>query len=273
MNLLRRLRDVEAEWAVSTPLALMFESPSTVRPRERPAVFIDVACVVDTDGAALVPGAAGALRRLRDSGYLLVVLSDEPGLASGRTTRHEVAARRRAVERALRAAAVGTPDGWYTCPHAPGADGAPRCLCRRPGAGLLRQARSAHDIDLAASWVIGGLLDDVEAGRRAGCRTVLLELGRERAWRRSPLREPDGHCGSLDEAAALVVDKVTQVAAAGRPEKVAASPADDGRHGPIGVRSWPFPPGASIAHGVRAAPGGNSQRALRGAFHDSPNQT
>jgi histidinol phosphatase-like enzyme len=63
---------------------------------------------------------------------------------------------------------------------------------------LLRAARE-HALDLNASWMVGDILDDVEAGRRAGCRTVLLDTGGETVWRTSPIRQPHLHCRSWDE--------------------------------------------------------------------------
>jgi histidinol phosphatase-like enzyme len=82
----------------------------------------------------------------------------------------------------------------YWCPHHPEgvvADYAITCGCRKPLAGLLHAAAAEHGIDLAESWLIGDILDDVEAGKRAGCRTVLLDVGSETEWQRGALREPD----------------------------------------------------------------------------------
>jgi len=56
---------------------------------------------------------------------------------------------------------------------------------------MLQKAAGEHGVDLARSWMVGDVLNDVEAGRRAGCRTVLVDSGNETAWLRSPLRLPD----------------------------------------------------------------------------------
>ncbi|MFO1268300.1 MAG: HAD hydrolase-like protein [Rubrivivax sp.] len=53
----------------------------------------------------------------------------------------------------------------------------PACRCRKPALGLLHEAAALHGIDLARSWMVGDTLDDVEAGRRAGCNAVLVETG------------------------------------------------------------------------------------------------
>jgi histidinol phosphatase-like enzyme len=72
---------------------------------------------------------------------------------------------------------------------------------------MLRQAASDHGVDLERSWMIGDILDDVEAGRRAGCRTVLLDVGNETVWRMSALREPHHRCPDLLHAADLIVTR------------------------------------------------------------------
>jgi D-glycero-D-manno-heptose 1,7-bisphosphate phosphatase len=75
-----------------------------------------------------------------------------------------------------------TLDGIYYCPHH--VDGivpalAVACDCRKPRPGLLVRAAREFDVELRRSWFIGDILDDVEAGNRAGCRTVLVDLGTE----------------------------------------------------------------------------------------------
>jgi histidinol phosphatase-like enzyme len=97
-----------------------------------------------------------------------------------------------------------TLDGWYWCPHHPqgaAAGYAIECGCRKPLPGMLRQAARDHGIDLAQSWMVGDILNDVEAGRRAGCRTVLINNGNETEWLRSPLRTPDISAPDLLSAA------------------------------------------------------------------------
>ena len=98
-------------------------------------------------------------------------------------------------------------DGFYYCPHHP--DGiVPRyavaCDCRKPEPGLIHPAAREHDLALGESWFIGDILDDVEAGRRAGCRTVLIDNGNETEWKRSPLRRPDLVARDLAEAAQFI---------------------------------------------------------------------
>ncbi len=76
-------------------------------------------------------------------------------------------------------------DGFYYCPHHPQAIRScyrMTCACRKPAPGLLLRAAAEHGVELAASWMIGAILDDVEAGRRTGYHTVLIDNGKETAW-------------------------------------------------------------------------------------------
>jgi histidinol phosphatase-like enzyme len=74
------------------------------------------------------------------------------------------------------------------------------CACRKPAPGLLQVAAASHGVDLARSWFIGDILDDVEAGRRAGCRTILLDNGHETEWLSSAWRTPERIEPDLDGA-------------------------------------------------------------------------
>jgi HAD superfamily hydrolase (TIGR01662 family) len=97
--------------------------------------------------------------------------------------------------------------GFYYCPHYPNGSVpafATICDCRKPAPGMLLKAAREQDIDLTRSWLVGDILDDIEAGRRAGCRTVLLDSGHETEWVRSPLRTPDLVARDLAEAARLI---------------------------------------------------------------------
>lgn len=145
----------------------------------RRAVFLDRDGVIIKDmdylsrpeDLRLLPGAARALRALRRAGYKTIVVSNQSGVARGYFT--EAALRR--VHAALRRR-LGTarPDAIYYCPHGPD-DG---CACRKPGIAMLRAAARRFKLDLTASWMVGDKRSDVLAGRRAGCRTILVRTGK-----------------------------------------------------------------------------------------------
>jgi len=179
----------------------------------RPAVFLDkdgtlvedVPYNVDPARLVFTAGALPALALLAEVGYALVVVTNQPGLASGRFSRSDFALLERALMRRVRDEAGVDIAAVYACPHAPAVGRSPACLCRKPAPGLLRQAARAHSIDLARSWMVGDILHDVEAGRRAGCRSVLLDVGHETIWRMSPLRTPHHRAPDLLAAARLML--------------------------------------------------------------------
>jgi D-glycero-D-manno-heptose 1,7-bisphosphate phosphatase len=126
----------------------------------------------------LVPsdGIIEPLRRLAGAGAVLIIITNQSALARGYLTEAGFTAAQSSFERELATAGVHF-DGVYHCPHHP--DGivralAVRCDCRKPEPGLLLRAAVEHDIDLTRSWMVGDQPSDAEAGRRAGCRTILI---------------------------------------------------------------------------------------------------
>jgi D-glycero-D-manno-heptose 1,7-bisphosphate phosphatase len=164
---------------------------------------------VDPDRVRLLPGAEEALRSLHASGFLLIVVSNQSGVARGYFGEEALGP----VHLRLRAllARAGVPlAGFYYCPHHP--DGRVPCYsvscdCRKPQPGMLLRAAREHGIDLSRSWLIGDILDDVEAGRRAGCAALLLDNGGETEWRCGPKRRPTRIAKDLSEAARLIAGR------------------------------------------------------------------
>ena len=178
-----------------------------------PAIFLDkdgtvienVPYNVDPAKLRFTPYAIEGLQLLADAGYRLVMITNQPGVGLGlfdeaALTRLQEALTERLTEH-------GIPlDGFHACTHAPSLDPSrPACNCRKPAPGLLHQAADEHGLDLARSWMVGDILDDVEAGRRAGCRTVMLDVGNETVWRTSELRVPHHTATDLLGAARHIV--------------------------------------------------------------------
>lgn len=159
----------------------------------------DVPYSVDPSRITLARGAAAGVRRLSRLGYRLLVVSNQPGVALGRFDAGALVAVEQRLTRLLQEQGARLA-GFYYCPHAPD-DG---CACRKPRPGMLLRAAADQRIDLAASWMIGDILDDVEAGVRAGCRTILIDNGNETVWRRSSLRRPTYTALDLTAAAQFV---------------------------------------------------------------------
>jgi D,D-heptose 1,7-bisphosphate phosphatase len=172
-------------------------------------LVVDVPYNVDPAHLRLTSGCGPALRRLRGAGYLLIGVSNQSGLARGL---FDIPALDRSITclQGLLREEGAELDAFYFCPHLPGAAVqayAQYCSCRKPAAGLLFSAAVQHRIDLQRSWLVGDILDDVEAGRRAGCHTVLVGEN-EREWRDGPLRRPDAIARSLEDAAAAILEAV-----------------------------------------------------------------
>lgn len=161
-------------------------SPLTKKTARR-AVFLDRDGTINVEKDYLhriedfefIDGAPEAIRRLRQAGYLVVVVTNQSGVARGYFSLEEVDALHRHLQREL--AASGTAvDAFYTCPHHPTAgQGELRqaCDCRKGEPGMLLQAAAELDIDLTASFMVGDKRADIEAGRRAGCSPLLVLTG------------------------------------------------------------------------------------------------
>lgn len=163
----------------------------------------DVPYNVDPARLRLARHAGPALRLMQRMGYRLIVVSNQAGVARGLFSEAALPPLFAAL-RDMLAQQGARLDGWYWCPHHPegaAAGYALECNCRKPLPGLLQQAAREHGIDLARSWMVGDILNDVEAGRRAGCRAVLIDNGNETEWLRSPLRTPDISAPDLLSAA------------------------------------------------------------------------
>jgi D-glycero-D-manno-heptose 1,7-bisphosphate phosphatase len=185
-----------------------------------PAVFIDkdgtlvhnIPHNVDPARIRLTTGALTGLRRLHEAGFRLIVVTNQAGIAHGLFPEHAL----RAVEHRLRMLLddAGLPlDGFYYCPHDPAGSVqayAVSCDCRKPRPGLIVRAARERGIDLARSWFVGDILNDVEAGRAASCRTVLVDNGNETEWRLSPERMPHWIADDLSETARLILAESRQ---------------------------------------------------------------
>lgn len=130
----------------------------------------------DPGAVRLLPGVADALRRLAAAGYRLVVVSNQSAIARGLLAEDVLEQIHATLRAQLRAAGV-TLDAIYYCPYHPDGHVPPynqESPERKPNPGMLLRAARELNLDLAASWMIGDAARDMEAGRRAGCRTILV---------------------------------------------------------------------------------------------------
>jgi len=123
--------------------------------------------------------------------FRLIIITNQAGIARGYFTEADLQRMHSYLIDKLAALGVHV-DGIYHCPHHPEGvieELAIRCECRKPRPGMLLRAARELDVDLEQSWFVGDILDDVEAGNRAHCRTVLVDLGTE-SLPQHPLRVP-----------------------------------------------------------------------------------
>lgn len=168
----------------------------------------DVPFNADPGKIRLSEGAGDALGAMRSLGFRLIVVSNQPGIARGLVPEAAMADVRGRIDELL-APHGASLDGFYYCPHWPHgrlSRHAFACDCRKPRPGLLLRAAAEHGIDVTRSWMVGDILDDVEAGRRAGCRTLLIDNGNETEWLLDPMRRPHRLARDLRHAARLVSD-------------------------------------------------------------------
>ncbi len=130
----------------------------------------------DPDGIELLYGVVEGLLELRAAGYKLILVSNQSGVARGYFDEGAVARMHDRLQRMLDRHGAAL-DGLEYCPHHPEGDTSPyavECACRKPAPGMLRRAARKHGVDLSASWMVGDIEADVEAGRRAGAHTILV---------------------------------------------------------------------------------------------------
>jgi len=144
------------------------------------------------DELVIVEDAARHLAALKSAGFVLICVTNQPDVARGRQTRERVDAINAAVRTQL------PLDDLRVCWH----DAGDACACRKPQPGLLLAAAQDHDVDLTRSVMVGDRWADIEAGRRAGCRSVLVGTG----YGEPPGQgQPDAVVASLGEAISWIL--------------------------------------------------------------------
>jgi histidinol-phosphate phosphatase family protein len=114
-------------------------------------------------------GVTGAIRKLNEKGFLVIVVSNQRGIAKGIMTEDDLKEIDTKMKKELRKEGARV-DGIYYCPH----DIKDHCGCRKPAPGMLLRAAKEKDIALTQSWMIGDSLSDIEAGKRAECNTIFI---------------------------------------------------------------------------------------------------
>ncbi len=141
----------------------------------------------------VLPGVVEAVAQLKAAGFLVIVVTNQPDVATGRTTRTMVEAMHEEIKRQV------PVDAIKVCYHVD----ADQCSCRKPRPGMLMDAAGDYGIELQSSYMVGDRWRDTEAGRAVGCFTIFVDYGHEQE---GPNR-PDLIVSSLSEAVARILER------------------------------------------------------------------
>ena len=167
---------------------------------KRPAAFLDrdgtlieeVNFLSRVEDLRLFPYTYESVKRLKDAGYLIIVVTNQSGIGRGIFDEASMHAIHDDIQRQL----DGMVDAFYYCPHLP-CDG---CECRKPGLGMIRSALLDFEIDLPNSWMFGDKKIDVETGRNGGMRSAMVMTGYGRVHSKQLKFSPDVLAEDLLEA-------------------------------------------------------------------------
>lgn len=149
----------------SLPPAVFFDRDGTL--------MRDVEYCGDPAQVEIFAGVPLVLRRLKEAGFRIVVITNQSGIARGYFTEAQYRVVEKEVSRQVGADLI---DATYFCPDLPGTES----RCRKPAPGMILDAQRDHGLDLARSFFVGDKRIDAECGRNAGVRTILVQTGGER---------------------------------------------------------------------------------------------
>lgn len=158
---------------------------------KKPAVFVDrdgtlieeVNFLSRLEDLRVFPFTAAAIKQLKDNGFLVIVLTNQSGIARGKYSEADM----HAIHDQIQAELNGAIDAFYYCPHLPSAE----CVCRKPNLGMIESANAEFEIDMERSWMIGDKSLDVEIAKNAGIKSVLVLTGYGTKHRPQLAHEPD----------------------------------------------------------------------------------
>ncbi|MDD2957059.1 MAG: D-glycero-beta-D-manno-heptose 1,7-bisphosphate 7-phosphatase [Lachnospiraceae bacterium] len=162
-----------------------------------------------TEDFQFVPGAPQAIARLNTSGYKVIVITNQAGVARGYYTEADVLRLNAYINHKL-AAYKGHIDDFYYCPHHPIAGVGKykiECNCRKPKIGLFLEAEEKYSIDKNKSWMIGDNKGDILAGKKYGVRTILVRTGYGSQLEKEKFRQFDLISNDLTEAVFMLLER------------------------------------------------------------------
>lgn len=179
------------------------------RPFKRlPAVFLDrdgtinveVSYLHEPEKFALLPNALEGIKKFQDMGYRIIIISNQPGIGLGYYSEEDFYRVNRIMLTAFSNGSIRV-DKIYFCPHSK----SERCSCRKPNQALIERAKNELNVDISQSFFIGDKTSDMETGKRAGMRTILVRTG-FRGEDGDFSGEPDFWADDLMDAADIVLE-------------------------------------------------------------------
>ena len=177
--------------------------------KQAPAVFLDrdgtineeINYLHEPEKFKLLPNALEGVKQFKDMGFRIIIITNQPGIGFGYYSKEDFyKVNKKMLSEFSRADIL--IDKIYFCPHTK----AEQCDCRKPGQALIQRAQEELNLDLAHSYFIGDRTTDMEAGRRAGMKTILVKTGAKGEDGEFP-GEPDHWAGDLLEAARIVLQE------------------------------------------------------------------
>jgi len=168
-------------------------------------VIQDISYLSEPDEVKILDFAVEGMKLLKEHGFLLVIITNQSGIARGYFTERDLAAIHKKMRALLRKGGADYDDLFY-CPHH--VDGVVKpfnidCDCRKPKPGMLKKAQKKHNIDFSRSFLVGDMQSDIEAGRGVGCRTVLIKGPKNRGTDFN--KKADHSAKNLFEAARWII--------------------------------------------------------------------
>lgn len=154
----------------------------------------------------LLPGVIEGIAELNRAGLCVIVVTNQRCVAKGLLTEADLKRLHRQMSDHL-AQAGATIDAIYYCPH----DIEPPCSCRKPAPGMLLNAARSHGLDLAASWMIGDSDTDIQAGKKAGCRTARLLVDNQQSSERMQFIASSNDADIVAPSFLEVINQILQI--------------------------------------------------------------
>jgi len=188
-----------------TPTVRLSTSPYSIQLMKKPAIFVDrdgtlieeVNFLSSVDDLIVYPFTPPSIKKLKDAGFLVIVLTNQSGIGRGLYTADDM----HSVHEAIQNEVGGLIDAFYFCPHLPNEG----CRCRKPNLGMIEAAQADFEIDLEGSWMIGDKNLDVWIAENAGIKSAMVMTGYGSAHRSTLEREAVVVAKDLGEASTAIL--------------------------------------------------------------------